>query len=67
MPTERCSLPAFLFLDGLQNPILIAAAIDNAKNNEICFFLIDMEKDVCAAEKKIRIALKIWGIKGILM
>ena len=23
--------------------------------------------DVCAAEKKIRIALKIWGIKGILM
>jgi len=26
-----------------------------------------MEKDVCAAEKKIRIALKIWGIKGILM
>ena len=26
-----------------------------------------VEKDVCAAEKKIRIALKIWGIKGILM
>jgi len=26
-----------------------------------------MEKDVCAAEKKIRIALKIWGIKGIFM
>ena len=26
-----------------------------------------MEKDVCAAEKKIRIALKNWGIKGILM
>ena len=26
-----------------------------------------MEKDVCAAEKKIRIELKIWGIKGILM
>jgi len=26
-----------------------------------------MEKDVCAAEKKIGIALKIWGIKGILM
>ena len=41
MPTERCSLPAFLFLDGFQNPILIAAAINNAKNNDICFFLID--------------------------
>ena len=35
MPTERCSLPAFLFLDGLQNPILIAAAIYNAKNKDI--------------------------------
>ena len=40
MPTGRCSLPAF-FLDGLQNLILIAAAIDNAKDNDILFLLID--------------------------
>ena len=39
MPTERCSLPAFSFLDGLQNLILIAAVIDNAKNNDILFLL----------------------------
>ena len=41
MPTERCSLPAFLFLDGLQNLILIAAAIYNAKDNDILFLLIN--------------------------
>ena len=31
----------FSFLDGLQDLILIAAAIDNAKDNDIRFLLID--------------------------
>ena len=40
MPTEMFSA-GFSFLDGLQDLILIAAAIDNAKDNDIRFLLID--------------------------
>ena len=38
---DRDVLCRLFFLDGLQDLILIAAAIDNAKDNDIRFLLID--------------------------